>query len=281
MTKLIRRVSFVIVAAALLAMLPTARVHAQAPAVTAVTGTVTNGTAGSPVPASVPVALRFYNAEGWTDIYTTTLSAAGTFRFAELDSYIEQDFVTSVDHQGVTYYSKPATVQADTEVVADLVIYDATEDISAVQVDQVHYFIVPAAGTARIAEFYLLGNTGDRTYIGTLDAATGMRTTVTFSPPPSATALAFDSLGIGERFIGDETRFADSRPIMPGRGTVEVNFSYDLPYTEGQVIERSLDIPIASVVALVSSDSIGIEGDGLAPAGFMSTQMGMAASYQG
>ena len=79
--------------------------------------------------------------------------------------------------------------------------------------------------------------------------------------------------------MGDETGFADTRPIPPGTTTVDVDFSYEIPFDEGMELERTLDVPISLVAIIVNGETVGIEGEGIVPGGMMDTQMGPAASY--
>lgn len=244
----------------------------------AVVGHVTNGTPGGALPVGAPVTLQFYSAGAWTAIYTTTLAADGAFRFTDFSPEGSSDFVTHILYQGVDYYSSPTKLAGEGELVTDLAIYEPTTDASGVVIDQVHYFIVPKGETVRIAEYYLLGNTNDRTYVGT-ENADGTRTTLSFTLPAGAANLTFDGPGLGERFVGDAARFVDTRAIPPGSATVDVDFSYELPFSEGMRVERAVDTPIALAAIIVSSESIGIEGPGINPQGMINTQMGVAASY--
>ena len=246
----------------------------------AVTGQVTNGTPGGTLPVGDPVTLQFYSQGEWTAIFTTTLSADGTFRFTDFAMDPGSDFVTHILYQGVDYYSSPAKLLGDlvTETVSDLTIFEPTTDPSGIVIDQMHYFIAPAGDYVRIAEYYLIGNTGDRTYTGT-ENADGVRTTLAFTLPAGASDLYFDGPGLDERFVGDITRFADTRPIPPGTTVIDVDFSYQLPFTDGTRVERVVDVPISLVALVISSQDIGLAGPGLTPQGMMNTQMGPAASY--
>jgi hypothetical protein len=261
----------------ILALLP-GMAQAQDTGGIAVTGQVTNGTPGGALPVGDPVTLQFYSQGEWTAIFTTTLSADGTFRFTDFGMDTGSDFVTHILYQDVDYYSSPAKLTDESDIAADIPIFEPTTDPSGIVVDQMHYFIAPAGDYVRIAEYYLIGNTSDRTYTGTENAA-GRRTTLTFTPPAGASDLFFDGPGLGERFVGDITRFDDTRPIPPGTTVVDVDFSYQLPFTEGMRIERVMDVPISLVALIVSSQDIGLAGTGLTPQGMMNTQMGPAASY--
>jgi len=250
---------------------------AQATGDGVVTGEVTNGTSGGTIPAGAPVTVQFYSDAEWTSTYTSTLDADGTFRFADLEAEAGNDFLAHIIYQDVSYYSEPANLGGET--VSDIQIYDATDDLSLVQVDQAHIFIVPTGDRLQIAEYYLIGNAGERTYIGAERGDGDERTTVAFTVPPAAMGLTFDGPGLGERFVGDTSGFADSLPIPPGTATIEVDFSYELPYEEGLELTRELGVPVESVVIIVNGSEIGLEGPGVEFGGMMDTQMGPAASY--
>lgn len=260
-----------------LCLIPIA-VLAQSTGDIAITGRVTNGTPGGTLPAGEPVTLQFYQEGLWTNIYTTTLSADGTFRFDDFTAETGSSFVTHLRYQDVHYYSEPATLEGDADLTADIMIYEPMDDPSTIVIEQAHLFIVPMGDRVRIAEYYLIGNSSDRTFAGVEDENGAFRT-VTFSLPEGASNLSFDGPGLGERFVGDETVFADTRPIPPGTTTVDVDFSYELPFSEGMALQRALDVPISLVAIIVNGETVGIEGDGIVAGGMMDTQMGTAASY--
>ena len=112
----------------------------------AVTGQVTNGTPGGTLPVGDPVTLQFYSEGAWTAIYTTTLSADGTFRFADFGSDAGSDFVTHILYQGVDYYSSPTKLTGETDVVADIDIYEPT----ARTVEALNRLVVPAGVFVKI-----------------------------------------------------------------------------------------------------------------------------------
>ena len=252
-------------------------VSAQVDGEVEVQGVVTNHSSTGGLPIGDPVTLQFFEEGNWTSIYTGTIQSDGSFIFKDLGTEVGNDFVTRVMYGDVEYFSEPAILQGKVDV--DILIYEPTDDGLQIQVDQAHFFIVPTGETVQVAEYYLIGNGDDRTYIGGIDAATNVRATVYFEPPKDAINLTYDGPGLGERFVGDEQRFADTRPIPPGNATIEVSFVYDLNQTDNHVIERTMEIPIASVVFIVSGGEVGLEGPGLEFSGIMDTQMGPAASY--
>lgn len=246
----------------------------------AVVGQVTNGTSGGTVPAGLLVTLHVSVGVEETGTYTATLAADGAFRFDDLAVEGGEMFVTRVVYQDVAYISDLATFDPGQEELSlPVVIYETTEDSSSILVTQLHVFISMVEERLQIEEYYLVSNTGDRTYIGVEDAETGQRVTLTITPPDGAESMRFDNAGLGERYLEREEGFADTEPILPGTATVEVLLDYDLPYREGLRVERTFDVPVASVVLVLPDEGMALEGAGLTPEGTMDTQMGPALSY--
>jgi hypothetical protein len=150
---------------------------------------------------------------------------------------------------------------------------------SDIVVTQLHFFVTRGEGTLQVIEYYLIGNTGKETYEGVEHPQTGERVTVSFTLPEGAEALRFDGPGLGERFVEVEGGFADTEPIPPGMATVEVLFTYRLPYREGMQVARVFEVPVMSAVLVVAEEGLVLEGRGLTPAGTLDTQVGPATSY--
>lgn len=153
------------------------------------------------------------------------------------------------------------------------------QDSSAIVVTQLHVFVARSEGGLGIGEYYLLSNTGKGTYEGMEDPQTGGQVTVCFTLPEGAQDLRFDGPGLGERFVEVEGGFADTEPIPPGTATVEVFFTYELPYREGVQVERTFTVPVTSVVLVTAEEGWALDGRGIASAGVLDTQMGPALSY--
>jgi hypothetical protein len=157
---------------------------------------------------------------------------------------------------------------------------DVTEDPSAILITQLHVFLTQMGDRLQVGEYYLVSNTGEQTYVGAQDPQTGERTTLAFTLPEGAAALSFDGPGLGERYLELKDGFADTQPIPPGTATVEILFSYELPYREGMQVERVFEVPVISIALLLAvEEGIALEGPGIVPAGTLDTQMGPTRSY--
>jgi hypothetical protein len=246
-----------------------------------VAGKIVNGTAGGTVPPDLPVTLHVFSAMEEMGVYTTTASADGSFRFDQVGVVEEATLVARVVHEDVAYFSDLATFEPGLQELSlpAVTIYETTEDPADVQVMQLHMFASVTDDRLRVSEFHLVGNAGDRTYVGIQDPGTGERVTLTFTLPEGAEDLSFDGPGIGERFLAREGGFADTQPVLPGSASGEVFFSYELPYRVGMRVERTFDLPVASVVLVIPDEGIALEGSRLASAGTVNTQMGPALAY--
>lgn len=245
-----------------------------------VVGQVINGTAGGAVPEGLSVALHIFSGMEETGAYTTTLAADNSFYFDGLVPEEGNIFVARVVYQDVTYTSKLVTFEPEQQEIAlPVTVYETTDDPAAVQIAQMHMFISSAGDRVQVGEYGMVGNAGDRTYVGVEDPATGQRTTLNFTLPDDAEELGFDDSSLGDRFLERVGGFADTEAIQPGIASTEVLYSYQLPYREGMQVERTFEVPVASVVILLTGEGLALEGEGVVLGDTMDTQMGLALSY--
>jgi hypothetical protein len=248
-----------------------------------VTGQVTNGTPGGTVPADLPITLHVFSGseQEQAAVYTTTVTAGGLFRFDGVMVATGDTLVVRAVHQDVVYTSDTVTLKpGQQEAPLSIAVYETTERRPDVRIKQFHMFLNRVDDRLRVGEYYLIGAAGDRTWVGMEDLDTGRRTTLAFTLPEGAQGLWFSGPGLGERFVEWEGGFADTQPIPPGGTTSEVFFSYEVPYRDGVRVARAFDVPVDSVVLLVSeAGGVAPEGASIAPAETLETPMGVALSY--
>ncbi|MCP4538361.1 MAG: hypothetical protein GY832_14590 [Chloroflexi bacterium] len=243
-------------------------------------GQVTNGTTDGVIPADLPITLHLFSGMEEVGTYTTTLSADNTFYFDGLTPEVGDIVVARTVYQDVTYASEFVTFEPEQqEISLPVIIYETTDDPAEVQITQMHVFISGGGDRIQVGEYCLINNTGDRTYVGVEGTDTGQRTTLNFALPDGAEELHFDDPGSEERFLEYAGGFTDTEPIPPGNATTEVLFSYQLLYQEGMQIERTFEVPVTSVVILISVEGLALEGNMIVPGESMNTQMGQALSY--
>ena len=245
-----------------------------------VIGQVTNGTAESATPPDLPVTLHIFTDMEETEVHTTTLSTEGTFAFEGLALEGGETLVARTVYQDVAYTSDFATLEAgQQEVSLPITIYETTEEPDAIAIAQLHIFVNGMEEWVQIGVYSLVNNSGDRAYVGQVDPALDERTTLSFTLPEKTESLRFDGAGLGQRFLEQEQGFADTRPILPGDTTLEVSYSYELPYEPNMQVEQNFGVTIQSIVMVVPGGSLVLEGDGITPQGTIDTQMGASLSY--
>jgi hypothetical protein len=261
-------------------LLATAWVPALQEGGIAIVGQVTNGTSGGSIPADMSVVLHVFSGTEETGVYTATAAADGSFRFDNLALEVGQTVIARAVYWQVAYLSDPHTVETGEQTFSlPVTVYEITEDTSDLVVTQAHMFVSRDGDRIQVGEYYLVSNTGDRTCVGTEAPGTGRRTTLSLTLPDGAEGLRFNGPGLGERYVDRAGGFADTRPVPPGTGTIDVLFSYDFPGRERVHVERVLDVPVTSVVLLIPEGDIALEEGGLVPAGRLDTDMGPSLSY--
>jgi hypothetical protein len=212
--------------------------------------------------------------------HATAIASDGSFRFTGLKAREGEALVVRVTHQGVNYLSELGAFKPEQqELRLPVRIYEPTEDPAAVLITQMHVFLTRVGQRLEVEEFYVLGNAGDRAYVGQEDPATGRRITMDFVLPAGAQGLGFEGQSIGERFMERPGGFADTQPVLPGAEASEVFFRYDLPFVEGRLITRAIDVPVASVALIVLGSDVALGGADISQPRALDTAVGPALSY--
>jgi hypothetical protein len=229
-------------------------------------GQVVNGTAGGPdVGAGHSVTLHVLQGDSTVDTLETTTDAQGKFHFEGLDTNPDLEYWPEAVYQDVSYpVDAPYQFEGDTTAMtATVTVFETTEDGSAISLDAVHLIVESFGSVLRISEICLFGNSGDRTYIGSLGAAE-QRTTVAISLPEGAVGLAFEDGSAEDRFVQVDGGLLDTEPVPPGYESSLVFLSYHLAVTGNEVpVELHFAYPIASLNVLVAQPGLAVTSDQL------------------
>jgi hypothetical protein len=237
-------------------------------------GQVLNGTSGGPeIGAGIAVTLHTFQGDVELPSMETTTDASGKFRFEGLDTNPELEYWPEAVYLDVKYSSEQAyQFTADgTPLDAVLLVYETTEDDSAVTLDSAHFIMESFGQVLRISEIHLYGNAGDRTYVG--KSGEEGRTTLFIPLPDNAVGLAFDQEESSDRYIEVDGGFMDTEPVPPGQETALEFFSYHLVVSGDNLpLERQFAYPVNTLNILVAQPGLALRSDQLQAMGPQSFQ---------
>jgi hypothetical protein len=233
---MITRLASILVAVTALAWL-TPSAHAAGGTIA---GTVTNGTAGAPIPVGLNGRVHSIANQAIVESKPFTVDERGFFRVEGLTLAPGALHVPTLVYRGVTYFpSAPIDLSAASEVTTRLTVFETTESDAEIAYERANVLVLNASTTtATIMEMGALVNRGDRTLI----VDTGAGPTLRFAVPSRAFDVA-PQAGFGN---GDVSAISDgfttTESVPPGRR--EIAFSYQIPVEGGAIdLSRQLAYP--------------------------------------
>jgi hypothetical protein len=233
-----------------------------------VEGDLVNKTAGGAVPANTPVELEVYKGMSPNENRAALTDSAGHFRFDKLETVQDFSYQVTAHYKGVSYFSdvisltanpKPQPVQLD--------VYEPTTNFGEIHVERAHVIVEVTARSLQFAQLYVLTYPGDRTYVG--PAENGSAPTLNFSLPAGATNLQFQQGALGERFQSTPDGFADTEPVLPGSGSLQIVYRYQVPFSSTALSLAITNAYTVTAMNVLISDpkvhfaSPGLQNDGV------------------
>jgi hypothetical protein len=246
-----------------------------------VSGIVYNGTEGGVLPEGLMLTLNIYTDGTLTGSYDTAADDDCKFTFEQVD-LVSGDLVAAfTDYLNVIYTSASFTYDPEEEIPElSIAVYETTEDISSIVITQMTLMLSASDSQLHVGEYYLLGNLGDRTWVGSHDDALGMNTTTAFSLASEVESLWFNGLGLDERFFSVGNGIVDTAPVIPGNPSTDVFFSYDVPYSGSYEMIKTFNLPVENIEYLIAQDSgIALEGEGVTYSETIDTENESAILY--
>jgi hypothetical protein len=235
-----------------------------------VSGTITNGTTGAPLPDAT-VELGIFDQTSVLEQRTAKADAAGFYRFTDLPTDSGLVFSTRVQYpEGLPYSSDMLSFEQGKEALdLPVTVYETTTDPSGVRADRVHFIVEFDSGQALVAELMVFSLDGNRAYVGDGNGV------LHFTLPPNAQGLQVNGSEQTGRFEVTADGFVDKQPLTPGQGVRQVIYQYAIPYS-GDTLDfvRTLPYPSAAVNALVSDVGEQVTSQQLANQGVRQTQNG-------
>lgn len=231
-------------------------------------GSVVNGTTSQPV-AGGEVLLRAFTPE-LEEVFseTVTVDSDGRYTIDLTDVPPNWIFLATTLHEGVSFSSGANQLSREQPVLEmAIIVYDPTSDDSGVVIDQLHFALDFVEDRLLVNELYRFGNRGTAVYVGpTGNPADG---TVEVLLPAGADNIRFQrSLGSLESFlpaeevVQTETGWADTVPVRPGRGTLNLLVQYELPFQPGDTtVAHPLNYPVGETSAVVPDSGVSLAGE--------------------
>jgi len=247
-------------------------------AVAEVSGQVTNGTTQQPA-ADLEISLRRFDGTAELDPLLGQTDSQGRFRFERVEFSSQRAVVIEATYLGVAYFSEVAQAEAGQNVLElGVTIYDTSRDTTAITMDRLHLFLEPQPGqdVVRVGALALLSNSDARAIVAA-DTGEG---TLFFDLPKSAVNLQLQEGELGGRFIQTETGFADTLAVIPGQGSHQVVFAFDIPYARSAQLEFPLRYPVSGEIIVVPA-GMRVESEALEESGVRQIEGASYRTYSG
>lgn len=246
-----------------------------------ITGEIINGTNGLSLNEQLYVSLTVYSEDSEVRTYETASDTKDFFTFTEVDLITGDLIVAQTEYLGVTYFSDEVVYDQNQDLPElEIVVFEATTNPESIGISQYDILINRVGDQLRIGEYYLISNQGELTWIGEMNPQIDQFTTLEFNLPVTAQNLWFSGEGLDERYFNTGHSFVDTKPIPPGDGTVEVFFSYEIPFTDSLQLIRKNAFSSDEVEIMVSeSSAVTITGEKIQPEGTIETDLGTAFAF--
>jgi mono/diheme cytochrome c family protein len=235
-----------------------------------ITGQVVQGTADAPAPAELPITLEAYIGFEPLTVFTSTVGADGTFRFEELATDPNINYLATVATDGISYSSDFLTLSPVTRTLqAQVAIYATTDDAQNVRINRSHWIVDQQPGAILGGAIYIFGNDGDRTITGRAVEGSDQLVTVAMQVPPGAVEIALDGGAIGERYVQVGDTIYDTLPLLPGPNTRQIVVRYAIPFEGAELdLQQEFLHPVDQLSLLVASTpGLQVEAPGMEAAG--------------
>ncbi len=236
--------------------------------VAAIRGLVTNGSTDEIIDTGT-VTLRAFTRD-LQEVMTesTAVTADGQYTFTLLDVAPDLVFMTGIEYDDLSYNSDPVRLsRAEPELDMPIVVFEKTTDPEAISVEQVHMVLDFADDRVMVSEIYVLSNNDAAVFVGkTGDAEEGAFELVL---PTRAENVNFQrSFGSFSNFlpatelIETERGWADTIPLRPGEGAMNLLATYEIPYDDGATIAHPVFYDTANATIVMPDVGISlVEGE--------------------
>ncbi|HVU12142.1 MAG TPA: c-type cytochrome [Phototrophicaceae bacterium] len=254
-----------------------------------VVGKVTNGTAGSTIPADLKLTLFTFDANLAQKQYAATASADGSFTFSSVPFDPNSTYVATTSYRNQVFASALLSGDALAADAADgtlnlpITIYELTEDSDVVQISGLVTQVSVVGDSMQVAQVFNFTNTSDRAFITSQTASNGEPVSLLITLPPGAVIAGFTGSD-QNRYIVDQDHGTvfDTLPVLPKEQHI-VQLVYLIPYSSNDaIIEQQLNYVLnGQVRLLVSPTNMQVTSQQLPPMGAQTVGDTSYQSYGG
>ncbi len=235
---------------------------------------MTQRTAGSSVPADLPLTLFVFDADFNQQQITTTADADGAYSFSDVPLDPTYSYVVTANYRDRVFASDILSGDSAERPISPtersdlpLTIYELTEDADVIQLSGLVTQVSASSGSLEIAQVYNFTNTSDRAYTTSETTDDGRAISLAITLPPGAMIAGFPS--DQNRFVVDapNSTFYDTVPVLPGEQHI-VQVIYLIQYDQGAIIEQPINYAISAPVRLLlTPQNVVVTSDQLQPMG--------------
>jgi hypothetical protein len=153
----------------------------------------------------------------------------------------------------------------------------STKNIAILQANVLVRNTDPAKGLITVSQVYSFDNLNPKTYVGSLNASTGMPNALLFSLPSGVRNIALGAGFSGYQVLQVDKGFATNAALLPGMN--DFSFSYEVPYTTSNyTLPYKTLYPTVSLSFLIDPDLHASSKD-LTSAGIVNSNNQVYHSY--
>jgi len=231
-----------------------------------VEGQLEQGTPDGPQPGNAPVQLYAYLDFEQVALFETITDEQGRFRFEELSTSGDIDYIIDADYADVTHNSEffKLTDEQPSQAIT-ITVYEVGDDDSQIVIPRGNVLIDHQPGALAVAQILTFSNRSDRTFAGKPIDGADRLVTVSVKVPEEATDIRFADGELGGRYLRIGDTVYDTVALAPGEEMRQTFVSYMLPYDgDSATITQSWAYPVDLINMLVAElPQLAVESDQL------------------
>lgn len=218
---------------------------------------------------------------------TVPINPDGSYEFQIENVPTDWVFLSDVAYGDLTFNSDAAQVSnLQPQVQLPVFVFDTTSDPAVVTIDRLHMILTFAEDSLLVSELYVFSNQASAVFVG--ETGNYEDGTVMVGLPAGAENISFqrgfgtslDSFLPATDFIQADGVWADTVPLRPGVGSLNLLVSYDMPYDDGLQLAHPLEHLMSGSASVIMADAgVAITDASWVSQGPQATTSGTFLSY--